>query len=268
MENIRQEKHTINTPFLPFILHDEVRIMDKIHTHWHENIEVLYCVEGSGAVQINAESIEIKEGDMVIVNSKCLHCIGSNKRVRYLCLIVDNEFFKSNGIKIDSLIFNVKIHDEKAAELMKNIWDVFKHENEMFGKAEKRQSILTFILYLCKAYSRVRKNEPEHKSKAYAAVLDAVEYINVNFPQRITIDELAQMYNYSKYHFSRLFKENTGLTIIEHINKRRCEHARLLLRDTQKTVSQICYECGFDTPSYFTKTFKQQYGLLPTDYKK
>ena len=268
MSEFRQEKHLITTPFLPFILHDETLFMKGIYTHWHENIEVLHCLEGSGIIQLDADSLEIHEGETVIVNSRCLHAIRTDDKIRYLCLIVDNEFFKSNGIKIDSLIFDIKFTDVEANELMKNIWKVFEHKNEMFEKAEKRQSILTFILHLCKMHSRIRKEEAEHNSKAYAAVLDAVEYINVNFIQRITIEELSNMFNYSKYHFSRLFKENTGLTIIDHINKRRCEHARLLLRDTQKPVSQICYECGFDTPSYFTKEFKLQYGLLPSDYRK
>ena len=239
-----------------------------MYTHWHENVEVLHCIEGSGLIQVDAELVEIHEGESVIVNSKCLHSVISNDRIRYLCLIVDNEFYKSNGIKIDSLLFDEKINDSEANKLMKNIWDVFKCENELFGKAEKRQSVLAFILHLCKTHSRVRKSEPEYNSKAYAAVLDAVEYININFPQHINIDALAEMFNYSKYHFSRLFKEHTGFTIIEHINKRRCEHARLLLRDSGKPISQICYECGFDTPSYFTKAFKEQYGILPSAYRK
>lgn len=268
MSEFRQEKHLITTPFLPFILHDETLVDRKIYTHWHENIEVLHCLEGSGVVQLDAELIEINEGETVIVNSRCLHSISTVNKIRYLCLIVDNEFFKSNGIKIDSLVFDIRYKDTMANELMKNIWDVFENENELFGKAEKRQSVLSFILHLCKTYSKVRKQDPEYNTKAYAAVLDAVEYININFSQHLSIETLSEMFNYSKYHFSRLFKENTGFTIIEHINKRRCEHARLLLRDSAKPVSQICYECGFDTPSYFTKAFKEQYGILPSDFRK
>lgn len=267
-KNTRQEKHVINTPFLPFILHDETLVTKKMYTHWHENIEILHCVEGSGTVQLDAKAIEINEGQTVIVNSKCLHTIGSDEKIRYICLIVDNEFFKSNGIKVNSLIFNEKIADEKADKLIKDICDAYGRETDMFGKAEIRLSILSYILYLCKTYSKERKNEPTHNTKSYLAVLDAVEYININFPLNIKVEELAEMFNYSKYHFARMFKENTGFTIVEHINKRRCEHARLLLRDSKRPISQICYECGFDTPSYFTKAFKELYGKLPSDYRK
>lgn len=268
MGSATYEKHSINTPFLPFILHDEVLHTQKIYTHWHYNIEVLHCLDGSGTVQLDADAIKIEKGDTIIVNSKCLHNISSEGRIRYLCLIVDNEFFKSNGIKIDSLIFDMKINEEKSDRLIKDIWGTFEHENEMFGNAEKRQSVLTYILYLCKEHSSDRKDGPNHKSKAYAAVLDAVDYININFANQLRVEEISEMFNYSKYHFARLFKETTGFTLVEHITKRRCEHARLLLRDTQKSVSQICYECGFDTPSYFTKAFKKQYDILPSDYRK
>ena len=108
----------------------------------------------------------------------------------------------------------------------------------------------------------------EKVSKSHAAVLETIEYINYHFAEKLTLDDISARAGFSRYHFARIFKENTGLTLIEYINARRCDTACFLLRETKKTIGEICSECGFENPSYFAKSFCRIHGILPSEYRE
>jgi AraC-like DNA-binding protein len=105
-------------------------------------------------------------------------------------------------------------------------------------------------------------------TKKLSNELKAVEFIDNNYEKHLTIDEIASVAGFSKFHFSRLFKNYTGFTVIEHINGRRCENAKLMLENNSLSISQIAAECGFWESSYFTKVFKKIKGCTPKIYRK
>ena len=269
MIDIKYEHHLMPNPDLPFIFHTDICIHNESGTaNWHENTEFLYCVQGEGKVNCDASDISMKKGTTVIINAKQLHAVSTNTEVKYHCLIVDNSFFKDNGIEIEAISFHQNICDQKAGELIMRIADVFSSNENSFSVAETRLAVLEFIVYICKNHSVKNKAETRSLSKSYSAVLNAVEHINTHFSQKLTLEELSSHAGFSRYHFARIFKENTGFTVIEHINAIRCENAGFLLRETSKTIAEISYECGFDNPSYFAKAFSKLYKVLPSEYRK
>lgn len=268
MPNITYEQNLLNK-LAPFIFHaDSIRLRKHVYLHWHESIEFLCCYDGEGEVLIDSVPLTMKRGDTVIINSQCIHSVSSEKNVSYFCLIVNNEFFTENGIDIQHIRFSEIFSDKKASFLMNKISVAFKGKNNCLCIAERRSLILSYVIYVCKKHSHLRDNEPAIISNRYAAIRHAVQYINTSFSQKFTVDEIAAKAGYSKYHFSRLFKEITGFTVIEYINATRCEHASHLLRKTKKPISDICYECGFEHISYFSKTFMKFYSELPSVYRK
>lgn len=269
MIDIKYEHHLMPNPTLPFIFHTDFHMKCESGTaNWHENTEFLYCIHGEGNVNCDATDIPMKKGDTVIINARQLHTVSSDTEVKYHCLIIDNSFFKNNGIEIDALSFRQSICDVKAGELIMKIAAIFDSDDGSFSVAETRLAVLEFIVYICKNFSKQNKTKTKKISKSYAAVLSAVEYVNTHFSQKISLEELSSRAGFSRYHFARIFKENTGFTVIEHINAIRCENAGFLLRETTKTVSEISYECGFDNPSYFAKSFSKFYSILPSEYRK
>lgn len=269
MIDIKYEHHLMPNPDLPFIFHTDICIHNESGVaNWHENTEFLYCIQGKGTVSCDTSDIGMKKGDTVIINARQLHTVSSDSKVKYHCLIIDNGFFKDNGIDIENLSFSQRICDEKAGMLMGRIASLFKGEKNSLFIAETRLAVLDFIVYICKNHSRKTKAETKKKSKSYNAVLKAVEYINENFSQKLTLEYLSAIAGFSRYHFARIFKENTGFTVIEHINAIRCDNAGFLLRETTKPISEISMECGFESPSYFSKAFADKYGILPSEYRK
>ncbi|MCR5120392.1 MAG: helix-turn-helix domain-containing protein [Lachnospiraceae bacterium] len=95
----------------------------------------------------------------------------------------------------------------------------------------------------------------------------ARDYIRDNFSKEISLDDVSREVNISPYYFSKLFKEATGENFIEYLTNIRIEKAKELLTDSDKSMKEICMECGYQDPNYFSRTFKKNTGLTPTEYK-
>jgi len=100
------------------------------------------------------------------------------------------------------------------------------------------------------------------------SIKSALDYINLNYSSELDIDMLAKVSNLSKFYFCRLFKEITHLTPVDYINKFRVEKAIELIKNTDMSISEIAFEVGFNSVSYFIKVFKEYVGTTPFKYKK
>lgn len=105
----------------------------------------------------------------------------------------------------------------------------------------------------------------EYKDKK--CVTRAIEYITDNYQNKMSLFDLASETHYSPYHFSRLFKRHTGKTPFEFLLDLKIEKAKNLLKQTNHSISEICYLSGFSSNSYFSQIFKKKTGVSPSHYK-
>ncbi|MBQ2701428.1 MAG: helix-turn-helix transcriptional regulator [Clostridia bacterium] len=95
-----------------------------------------------------------------------------------------------------------------------------------------------------------------------------LEFLNERLYQRIKIDDLCETLNYNKSYLFRQFKTATGRTIMQYFIDLKIEESKKLLRSTDLSVSEIAYKLSFDSPNYFSKTFKKKTQYTPLQYKK
>ena len=95
-----------------------------------------------------------------------------------------------------------------------------------------------------------------------------LEFLNERLYQRIKIDDLCETLNYNKSYLFRQFKTATGRTIMQYFTDLKIEESKKLLRSTDLSVSEIAYKLSFDSPNYFSKTFKKKTQYTPLQYKK
>ena len=108
--------------------------------------------------------------------------------------------------------------------------------------------------------------EPEtHREKS---VRKAIEYLQVNYPEKISQSELATSLGISTAYFSQAFHQITGTSFSEYLLKVRIMSAVKLLGQHNVPVSSVCFEVGFNDHSYFSRVFKRIVGLSPSEYKK
>ncbi len=174
-----------------------------------------------------------------------------------------NEFdFAVKALKLGAIDFLVKPVNRKTflKSIEKSI-DRLKVEDENKDKMKQLDNVIEYF-----------KNQPNDKeSNNLYSMPDAVrivkEYIENNFTNYISLDEIVYDCGYSKYHISRLFKNYMNCTIMEYLLKQRMIKAKDLLINTQNSIKAISIAIGYSDPNYFSLIFKREEGVSPIQFR-
>lgn len=93
-------------------------------------------------------------------------------------------------------------------------------------------------------------------------------YLELHYTEKIVLDELADRFFISKFHLSRVFKEQFGVSINTYVRNLRITKAKQMLRFTDKKLEDIGYQCGLGAPHYFSRIFKQIEGITPSEFRE
>lgn len=109
-----------------------------------------------------------------------------------------------------------------------------------------------------------------HPKEEYRVQLlrEIVEYLGDHCTEKLRLADVAAQFGLSPQYFCSFFKENSGRTLIQHINFLRIERASRLLRETDQPILDISLSVGFENVSYFIKRFREVYSCTPTDYRR
>lgn len=107
-----------------------------------------------------------------------------------------------------------------------------------------------------------------NKDNSYDVIEASKKYIEDNYTKNITLEDVSREVNISSYYLSRIFKESTGENFIDYLTKLRIEKAKVLLSTTQYSMKEICQMSGYSDPNYFSKSFKKNVGVTPTEYRE
>lgn len=142
--------------------------------------------------------------------------------------------------------------------------DYSSYLEEMIGhdKEEIQRWSIRKIKYLISKINEMNTN------KVSKAVLEAKRYIDIHYGKELTLEEISRVVSVSPQYFSKLFKEETGFNFIEYLTNSRIEKAKELIKNTQMTMKEVCFEVGYNDPNYFSRLFKKIVGVSPTDYLK
>jgi two-component system response regulator YesN len=113
------------------------------------------------------------------------------------------------------------------------------------------------------------RNITGYREESSNTVVDiAKEYIKNNYSKPLSLDEVSYYVNISPYYFSKIFKEGTGENFIEYLTGIRIEKAKELLSNSDYSMKEICVMVGYSDPNYFSRSFKKNVGVTPTEYKE
>ena len=263
----------------------EYHYVDKSHTryemsaHWHSEVEIIRILQGRLNVRLNNKNYKAEEGDIVVVNPEIVHAASPEGCV-YECLIFHIDFLNSNTNScrffIDSILnreyvindFN-KFGDSIFTESAGMAFESIKHKSSgyKFMVIGALYAMLGVIVdnHL---YSAVTGNSAISDGKNIAKLKKVLTYLRENYDRQMSLADIAESADMSPKYFCHFFKEMTGKTPIEYLNGYRIERASQRLLNTDKSVTEISFLCGFNDLSYFIKTFKAQKGVSPTAFRK
>lgn len=234
---------------------------DSFPEHRHEFYEFEYVSEGAGEYILNGQSFNLKKGDLVFVTPMDLH---SYKK--------GNEKFRTITVKFVPERLCHQLRDITKFEPfimtcddnLKNAFLNIKNErsSEKFTDFAIKNALERILILILREKVNASKADKE------LDLGQIIGYINKNFRNTITLDEVSEKCGYSNSHFCRQFKKTTGKSFVEYLNNIRVIHAKNLLATTDMSITDISYDCGFGSVRNLNREFLKRCGCSPNEYRK
>lgn len=253
--------------------------------HNHRTLEILYCHEGSGHVILDDRFYAVAPRTLMIFKPYQLHLIRMEVPPKYICSLMKlNPFYLDSCSSLfpgchklisDYLneptqqIFQLdESQHDQLDERMRNLHELInkgaRHLHDEAAFIYVLHFFLNLVTHIVPNAAAGKLVKPLQATERVSAVLRRV---NERFKEKLTLDMLAEEMHFSANYLSKLFHQHTGRTIPEYITEKRLEHARMLLSTQSSSVEEISQQAGFNSSSYFVRTFKKRYGVPPHQYR-
>lgn len=269
-------------------------INESYPPHWHSVVEILMPVENSYTVIVDNQTYVVEPYELLFIDSDIVHSTIAPKTGRRFFIQIDPSGIK-NIAGINAILpfvgkvrhFTptsspeihrklVKLYEEICDEYFNTAEDEDIEDSEEFSFSTLCEPIiyakfLTMLAIIGRYQLESATNNAlnQVKRKEYASkIMSICSYIDEHFTEEITLEEVASVAGYSKYHFSRIFKQLTGMSFYKYVNMQRIKYAEELLLSPDLSISKISIACGFSSTSAFIRMFKQLKNCTPTDYKE
>lgn len=282
-DNLRERRSHGSLLFPCSIYHTEQSGEQEVmlYKHWHEEAEILFVTEGEMEIITENFSVIINKNVMLYLPPNSLHGAYhvKNTSCSFTSIVFHLNFVHSyTNDRIQQQLLNPLFHSKQAylvnmEEKQEKIFPILQgittsfievtEEDELYIKGLLLQLLYFFIKSPPKTLSVPRRMEQnvERQKK----ILD---YIHENYTSPLTLEELSSVLYLSKEQFCRFFKDNFRDTPINFLKKYRINKSVELLLTTDRKITDIAYEVGFDSSNYFTIAFKTELNCSPRDFRK
>lgn len=265
--------------FQPTLLNDESfaafqRKMHPFPMHWHNDIEILFSLQGSFLIRMEKEEYEVRAGDIVFVGSCEPHEIvfaeepNSALHISVGSLFCGSEIFQS---MIKTRFKNpVLKQDADIARTVNGILHIINGHYDFKGALELRgrlYTILSLIFRKIKDTSSITENH-HRRLMTVMKVQRALDLVATRYNENITLEDAALTSGYEKSAFCRMFRNATGYTFHKYLNDYRIKKAIILLEENHCSIAEAAYQVGFAQQKNFCKLFKDSMGITPSEYRK
>lgn len=237
---------------------------------------LIYCVDGSGFYVVDGKRYEVKKNQYFVLPAYKPHEYGADKGkgwtiywVHFRGIAAPVFAEGANTPQTINVTMNSRISDR--INIFEEILTTL-HFGEDIDDLRYASSLLIRFLASMRYIGQFRRaktgQQPFSASTDIDVVEQAIHYMRENIENSISIKEVLHYVGYSQSHFSKLFKNRTGMSPLSYINHLKMEHASYLLKTTDLKVNQICYKVGIEDPLYFSRLFSKVMGMSPTKYKE
>lgn len=259
------EKIKFEDSLIPINVHKDVIGVDIFGAliHYHPEYEILYCIKGKVNIICNNVPMTLTENHILFISPYLLHSISvcDENECTYYCFLIDRQFLNSI-IKLDDCTFYSMTDNAKIIENLKEIIAEYSR------KQQKYVDVCRGLITTC--FARLFRTESVVISAniKYDIVNKITAYIEENYNNKIDLKDICKITNFSTSRLCTVFKQATGSTITNYINQIRCKHAYYMISSGDFNVSEAASVCGFNSFSYFSKTYYDLFGELPSDTKR
>ncbi len=254
----------------------EIRKQVEKREHFHQDIELIYVLDGSMTVEIGDQKSELKTEDVLVINANKKHDLKSqDKDLLYLRLGIAYPIVSDIFQSVDIIFWcdSSKENDQRYDEVRKALKGLLEkylkegHTGATFGYISQCYKVLEIM----SMHFLVRTGDKENitdKDRFEDRILQINNYIRSNYAQDISLKDLSEKLYLSIGYLSRFFKKNYGMSFAEYLTNIRLYHAVEDLLYTSAPITHVAYDNGFTNAQVFNKAFKKAYGETPSAFRK
>ncbi len=258
--------------------------MEDYPAHFHDDLEIVYVLDGSISLKNGYYNYRLKAGDIFILNDREIHSFQRTEEDNMVMMTqinlnyfqnyhenLKNSFFVADSSEKDrgEREENLEVLRNILARIMMEILEKgYGYEHKVI---ESTHNLLTCLLsdFCDESTDDGTKGELKKGTKVLAGRLRRItDYMYANYTRKLTLNEIAEREQLSIYYLSHVIKEATGLSFQDLLSFIRVEESEKLLTGTPKKIGVISEEMGFSAVRYYIKHFKTWFGMHPLEYRK
>ena len=231
---------------------------------FHKQLEICYVLDGELDAEIEGKRSKLRKGDVYLVFPNIPHAV-FNSKASVLIAIIDGEIVHAyheilSHQKPKDAVVPAEILSPSVNTLFQQIFDFYITDSPFRSTVLHSlfNALLGTILNSCKTIPRNSENELIEKM---------LIYFSDHFTEKITLEEVAKEFNYSKYYISHIINDTLHCNFSTLINSYRISLAQNLLITSSKTIGEIAEACGFQNQSSFNRVFAKFVGVSPCKFR-
>jgi AraC-like DNA-binding protein len=280
------QKVSNNDALFPFsfVYQDTKSPQKELSNHMHDYYEIVYVYRGKGTFFIGDVFYDMRQGDVFLIPNNTIHRAIPDKNdpvtstiIFFSPILIYNELVDDSFSYLNLFErtkkdknFKISLQLEKQQRMEEQLLAIYQETTNKEPGSKHASLLIVQQIIIDLFRTRMINNERTTENNTYSSVwmTDILAYINDHLSEPLTLTKLANKSLVSPSHFSRVFKETTGIGLIVYLNTKRVFKAKELLVETDHTVSHIAEICGFESMSHFHRIFKKYIHMTPANYRK
>lgn len=244
-------------------------------THFHQNPEIIYVLEGTARVELDSDSYKLHKGDFILINANKRHSYQEAGGELLLAVFYINFSLIAEYMGTNQLLFwcNTVTDRSEAYDQLRHALD--RILNRFYDREKEGEiylnSIYYEVVYLLMSNFMIRGDDARIKeqfSPENSRIFEIQNYVQANYTKPLSLNDLTRKLYLSNAYLSKYIKKHFGLSFLEYVNNVRLFHAVDELIYSDKKITRIAMDNGFPTAAAFNKAFKEIYHLTPSAYRQ
>lgn len=249
--------------------------------HWHTTPEIIMPTENIYTVECYNQIITLREGDIILICPGCIHTLYAPEKGRRIIFQADINplrFMKEieTLVTIISPLIVITPEDfpsiyDKVKSLLLEIKDEYLSSSS-FSEVSIYSKTLEIITLIGRSRAAtgmktIFPDAPRKQEEYIEKFIEICNYISAHCSDELNLEAVASMSGFSKFYFSRLFKQFTNVSFYKYVNQKRIEKAAEMLTEPNISITNVALSCGFESLSSFIRMFKIVKGCTPTEFR-
>lgn len=260
--------------------------MQGLDFHTHSEYEIFLFHGGNCRFLVGNQIYYLHPGDLLMIDGMTVHrayVFGNEENYERSVIHFDAKWIEPllAGLQIDDLLkfFTenrnglIRTFEKEDLVSIENMFLAMKKldalDSSYKNEAKRKLALVQILLKIDSATVRVMDKAQNYEDERTKIAEEISSYVYEHYRESFTIEDVASTLNLSKSYLSHVFKEITGYTIMHYVMGYRLSQARYaLLNDHSKSIKVIAFEHGFESDAHFSRFFKQNVGMTPSQYRK